>query len=126
MRIIRRVPSGPWISITFPASPDYLRLARLATADVGSRAGLDYEEIDDLRIAVSELCSMISGADDAVLTLEFSLEGADVEVVGDARPGALIDSDLSRAIVTAVVDEYAVEMGDGAAQFRARKHARRR
>ena len=119
------MPSGPWISITFPASPDYLRLARLATADVGSRAGLDYEEIDDLRIAVSELCSMISGADDAVLTLAFSLDGADVDVVGDARPGGLVDSDLSRAIVTAVVDDYAVELDDGVARFHARKHARR-
>jgi len=119
------VDAGPWISLTFPASPDYLRLARLATADVGSRAGLDYEEIDDLRIAVSELCSMISGVDDAVLTLAFSLEGTDVAVTGDARPGSLVDSDLSRAIVTAVVDEYRVEVADGVARFEAHKRARR-
>src|SRR5262245_53993392 len=125
VRIIGAVEAGPWISITFPASPDYLRLARLATADVGSRAGLDYEEIDDLRIAVSELCSMISGAGDAVLTLEFSLDGTDVAVTGDARPGSLVDSDLSRAIVTAVVDEYEVDMADGVARFRAHKPPRR-
>ena len=48
------------MTVTFPAVPQYLRLARIATADAASRAGLDYEEIDDVRIAVSELCSVVS------------------------------------------------------------------
>ena len=48
------------VTVTFPAAPEYLRLARIATADAASRAGLDYEEIDDVRIAVSELCSLVS------------------------------------------------------------------
>ena len=38
------------VTVTFPAVPEYLRLARIATADAASRAGLDYEQIDDVRI----------------------------------------------------------------------------
>jgi hypothetical protein len=45
----------------------------MATADAGSRVGFDYEEIDDLRIAISELCVLISGGGGGVLTLEFVL-----------------------------------------------------
>jgi hypothetical protein len=57
------------VSITFPASPEYLRLARIATADAASRAGLDYEEIDDVRIAVSELFSVVSVDPEATVTV---------------------------------------------------------
>ena len=110
--------------MSFPGAPEYLRLARLATADVGSRAGLDYEEIDDLRIAVSELCSMISGANDSRLTLDFTLDGGRVTVAGVADRGVLTDSDLSQAIVRAVVDEFELSADDGVARFRASKHAR--
>jgi serine/threonine-protein kinase RsbW len=126
MRIIGGVPEGPTITVSFPAAPEYLRLARLATADVGSRAGFDYEEIDDLRIGVSELCSMISGAKGATVTLEFSVDGSAVSVRGVAEPGSLAENELSRAIVGAVVDEYEVALDDGAASFRASKHAQLR
>ncbi|HEX5587825.1 MAG TPA: ATP-binding protein, partial [Acidimicrobiia bacterium] len=94
----------PTISVTLPAAPDYLRLARLATADVGSRAGFGYEEIDDLRIAVSELCTLISGHEGATLTLDFWFDEASVTVAGQAVPGLVVENQLSRAIVHAVVD----------------------
>lgn len=119
------MPDAPLITISFPAAPEYLRLARLATADIASRAGFDYEEIDDLRIGVSELCSMISGADAAALTLEFSYDDAGVAVLGVAVPGALAENELSQAIVGAVVDEYEVALEDGTARFRASKRTRR-
>jgi serine/threonine-protein kinase RsbW len=118
------VQAGPRIAVTFPALPEYLRLARLATADVGSRAGFDYEEVDDLRIAVSELCSVISGAADATLTLEFWVEASRVTVAGAATPGKLAESDLSHAIVKAVVDDYEVVADGGTARFRASKRSR--
>ncbi|MFI5046101.1 MAG: ATP-binding protein [Acidimicrobiia bacterium] len=117
---------APMITVSFPATPEYLRLARLATADVGSRAGFDYEEIDDLRIAVSELCSMISGAAEATLTLDFSFEPAAVTVNGAATPGALSENELSRSIVRAVVDDFEVTVQDGFARFQASKRARTR
>ena len=66
----RHMPNPP-VTVTFPATPEYLRLARLATADAASRAGLDYEEVDDVRIAVSELCSLVSLDAAASVTLSF-------------------------------------------------------
>ena len=74
LRMLRRMDGPPQITITFPGTPEFLRLARLTSADAGSRAGFDYEDIDDLRIAVSELCSLISGAPGGEITLEFHVE----------------------------------------------------
>src|SRR5438128_140585 len=60
------------IRLEIPAAPEYLRLARLAVADVGARAGWSYEDIDDLRIAVDELCYAIgAGAEHGRLTLTY-------------------------------------------------------
>ncbi len=115
--------SQPQITITFPGTPDFLRLARLTSADAGSRAGFDYEDIDDLRIAVSELCSLIAGASGSSVTLEFRVAPRTVEVNGQAEPGTLVDNELSRTIVEAVVDDVALAVEDGLARFRCTKRA---
>ena len=124
---------GAQIAITFPAAPDFLRLARLTTADAASRAGFDYEEIDDLRIAVSELCALISGASDtsgssgvATLSLDFALEPRRVTVRGSATPCVLAENELSRTIVKALVDDFEVSVEGDSTAFRATKRTRNR
>ena len=79
------------VTVTFPAAPEYLRLARIATADAASRAGLDYEEIDDVRIAVSELCSVVSVDPAATVTLAFLVSAGKLTVDGEARTGSSDD-----------------------------------
>jgi len=113
----------PQITITFPGTPDFLRLARLTSADAGSRAGFDYEDIDDLRIAVSELCSLISGALGGAVTLTFRIGEGRVEVEGRAVPGALVENEFSRMIVDAVVDDLELQSDGDAGAFRCTKRS---
>lgn len=68
------------VVLVVPASADYLRLARLASADAGSRAGLDYEEIDDLRIAVDEACTQLLARRGSATTLNVAYHLADAEL----------------------------------------------
>src|SRR6185503_7742133 len=75
------------VVLSFPCDPTYLRLARLATSDAGSRAGFDFEEIDDIRIAVSELCSAVATDAGGSMTLEFRLEDGALVIEGSA-PGS--------------------------------------
>jgi serine/threonine-protein kinase RsbW len=115
------------VTVTFPASPEYLRLARIATADAASRAGLDYEEIDDVRIAVSELCSVVSLDKRATITLSFAvapgvLEVSGVSATGTARVAA---NELSQAIIAAVVDEHTLDSDAGHTRFHVTKRAPR-
>jgi len=114
------------VTLTFPAEPQYLRLARIATADAASRAGLDYEEIDDVRIAVSELCSLVSVDPEATVTLAFLVSSGTLTVDGEARTGRneISPNELSRAIVAAVTDEHSLTTDEGVTHFQLRKQAR--
>ena len=115
------------VTVTFPASPEYLRLARIATADAASRAGLDYEEIDDVRIAVSELCSVVSLAQHATITLSFAVGPGVLEVSGISATGSatVAANELSQAIIAAVVDEHTLATDDGNTRFHVTKRSRR-
>jgi hypothetical protein len=115
------------VTVTFPAAPEYLRLARIATADAASRAGLDYEEIDDARIAVSELCSVVSVNSASTVTLSFRVVPGTLIVDGVSPTGAkvIVATELSEAIVGAVADEHRLDTADGVTRFRITKRTRR-
>ena len=116
-----------------PEHPDEIRLIipGRPDADAGSRAGLTFDEIEDLRIAVDELCHSVMRADGTgVVELVFEL-GDEGLVVGGAGPpiepgGESKPSELSRTIVAAVVDEHDLDRDGDALHFRLVKRARRR
>jgi anti-sigma regulatory factor (Ser/Thr protein kinase) len=45
------------VDITIPPKPEYVSIARLAAAAIADRQAFSYDEIEDLKIAVSEDCS---------------------------------------------------------------------
>ena len=123
--MLAAMQSSP-VTVTFPAAPEYLRLARIATTDAASRAGLDFEEIDDVRIAISELCSLVSLDPASTITLSFTIEPGTLTVEGESVTGAAAveGNELSEAIIGAVVDDHAVSTTDGVTRFRVTKQAR--
>ena len=114
----------------FPARPEFLRLARLAAADVATRAGFDYEQVEDLRIAVSELCALISVDEAETVSLTFRLGDDAVEVTGSTPYlGTQLGTnhlELSRALVGAVVDEHSLEANGTTAEFQLTKRRQSR
>jgi hypothetical protein len=101
-------------------------LARLVAADAGSRAGFDYEEIDDVKLAVTELCGLFMTDDAAVVSLAFVTDAVGLTVEGQVpRPAAPVP-ELSKRIVAALVDEHELTRGASASSFRIRKELRRR
>ncbi|HEY3722282.1 MAG TPA: hypothetical protein VGN59_02860 [Acidimicrobiia bacterium] len=114
------------IQLAIPGSPEFLRLARLAAADVGSRVGMTYEDLEDLRIAVDELSYTITGGRaESTLHLVFSFGDSAIEVEGTCADegGPFAPTELARTIVAAVVDEYQLEADGGQRRFTLRKRA---
>jgi serine/threonine-protein kinase RsbW len=114
------------IQLAIPGSPEFLRLARLAAADAGSRIGMTFEDLEDLRIAVDELGYAITGGrPGCTLNLVFTLRDAAIEVEGtcDDEGGSFEPTELARTIVAAVVDEYQIQAVDGQRRFRLLKRA---
>jgi len=115
------------VTLVIPAAPEYLRLARLASTDAGSRVGLDYEEIDDLRMAVSELCYLLIGdGGPATVTLQFSIDTDEISVEG-STPGPVpptSGNDFTDIILGTVTDFHEVTDEGTGRRFRVVKRRR--
>src|SRR3989475_12707102 len=56
-----QLEDGGEVRLVVPAVPEYLRLVRLTAAGLASRMGFTFDEVEDLRIAVDELCFHLLG-----------------------------------------------------------------
>jgi serine/threonine-protein kinase RsbW len=122
------------VSLTIPAKPDYVVLARLALSAVCRLSPLAPEEVADLKLAITEASNYLMGGerrlsarDDAGehgrLTFRFDL-GDDtllLVVSGDEMPTVSDqERELSVALIKATVDSYEL----GAGTMRLSKHLR--
>ena len=106
------------VSLTIPARPDYLVLARLALSAVCRLTPLTPEEVADLKLAITEAANdFVDDArplDDAT-RVSFSFRLSDdrllMELDGPSSPVPATERELSRAIIEATVDES--EFGAG-------------
>jgi hypothetical protein len=100
------------VSLTIPARPDYLVLARLALSAVCRLTPLSPEEVADLKLAITEAANDFVDErreldDESRLSFSFNL-GDDrlvMDLDGPAGPVASSEQELSRAIIEATVDE---------------------
>ena len=77
--------AGAQVELTLSVADDLLALARLTVSAVASRAGFDVEEIEDLRLAVDELClQVLQGRRSGRLVL--AMAGASTSGAGTRAP----------------------------------------
>lgn len=118
------------VDLSIPVQADLVVLARLAAATVASRAGFGVEDIEDLRLAVEELClSLVGSREDGRLHLNYECEGDAITVTCsyETSPTAAgargTDADdLSLRILDALVDEHGHGPRDGRPGAWLRKH----
>lgn len=69
----------PLIKLTIPAQAEYIDIVRFTLYGVASKAGFSYEDIEDMKVAVSEACNnaVLHAYDydnDGVIDVTFELE----------------------------------------------------
>ena len=115
------------VEVTIPPKPEFLTVARLTAATVAARQSFTYDEIEDLKIAVSEACTalLLAGTAGHPLALRFALDGDTLEVrivtegpgisLGPAglRPKPRDEARLGVYLMQCLVDEVAVGRGEG-------------
>jgi len=111
------------VRLTFPGSLEYVRVARMTASAVAARLGFDVEEIEDIRVAVDELVSVVIEAGDGrELDLTFSELAGRFAVEGRAPVTSQPQlDDLTRQILSVVVDDFDLSAANGVAEFRASK-----
>lgn len=125
-----QLKTGGDVRLVVPASPEYLRLVRLTAAGMASRLGFTFDEVEDLRIAVDELCFHLLGdaddndpSPDRTMDLVYSAGSDSITITGrTGRSGTIPEpSDLSEQILDALVDEHEVSSTNGTIIFRLKK-----
>src|ERR1700726_4929233 len=100
------------VRLAVPAMPEFLRLARVTAAGLASRLGFTFDQVEDLRLAIDELCFGLTGthAREGTVHVRYLVRDGTLEVEGeghfddDHRQPQL--SELSEVILTALVDEH--------------------
>jgi anti-sigma regulatory factor (Ser/Thr protein kinase) len=100
------------VSLTIPARPEHLVLARLALSAVCRLTPLSPEEVADLKLAVTEAANDFVDEtrpddEEGRLNVSFKLEESKLIVELDGPSSSLADAEqeLGRAIIEATVDE---------------------
>lgn len=109
------------VDLSIPVQADLVVLARLTAATVAGRAGFGVEDIEDLRLAVEELClSLVGSRQDGRLHLTYECEGDAITVdcwyeagSQEAKAHAGDADDLSLRILDALVDEHGHDQREG-------------
>jgi serine/threonine-protein kinase RsbW len=106
------------VSLTIPARPDYLVLARLALSAVCRLTPLSPEEIADLKLAITEAANDYVDEsrpleDESRVSFSFRLldDRLSMELSGPGSAVSAVEQELSRAIIEATVDECSFGTG---------------
>ena len=75
------------VRLVIPAHARFLRLARLTAAGIAGDSGFGLEAIEDLRVAVDEVCAIL---------IEGAADGTELELVYRATADGLVDRGLVR------------------------------
>ncbi|MDQ6840586.1 MAG: hypothetical protein M3137_20185 [Actinomycetota bacterium] len=117
------------VRLVVPARPELLRLARVTAAGLASRLGFSFDEVEDLRLAIDELCYGLTGPEGrpGMVEIRYDLAPERLIIEGegdfgeDTKPVAL--SELSEVMLSALVDEHSLETGPTGPRFRMVKRA---
>jgi hypothetical protein len=114
------------VRLAVPATPEFLRLARVTATGLASRLGFTFDEVEDLRLAIDELCFALIGTKGRAGTvqLRYLIHPDALEVQGTgaftdrAADGSVTVSELSERILDALVDEHEVRPDGDQPTFR--------
>ena len=128
-----RRDAGDEIHLVVPTTPDLLRLVRVVASGLASRLGFPIDAVEDVRLAVDELCWTVvsraraTSAGTSSLSVRFVIHGGAFSVEARLQPASgaadgLALTALSKRILSTLVDDYSVLPGtDGqGAGFRMR------
>lgn len=102
------------VKLTLPFKAEYVSTARLLTSGMANRLGFDIDMIEDVKVAVSEVCSkfvQVGSRLTETYSIEFEVSGSGLNVLfycEDKNLNCIFDHEedgLGIAIITALMDE---------------------
>jgi serine/threonine-protein kinase RsbW len=116
MKEVARMPNplpDACIKLTFPMNAAYVSSARLTASAVANRVNFDIDEIEDIKMAVSEACTYIlktmTATESSNFDIQFQLSENQMEitlVTQGVVPDRHSSDEMSLMMIKALVDEF--------------------
>ena len=107
------------IELSLPANAAYVSTARLTASSIASRLEFDFDEVEDIKAAVSEACTYIlrktHGGSAQLFRLVFSLGAGYIEIAlhcDDAVDNTSPEEAMSELMMKALMDTAQVDCTD--------------
>lgn len=118
--------------LSIPAVPELLSLPRMTAAAVAARVGFDVEEVEDIRLAIEELClAAFEGRGPGRLGIRLATRTGMLEVdctfepadgpIESSSPRSGLATELTEQLLDALVNEHGIDVESGAAKAWFRK-----
>lgn len=122
---------GDRVVLTVPARGEFARTVRLTAAELATRAGMDIDGVDDVRMSVEEAFVFASEhAAEATLEFDFALAPGSIELkVGPLKAGCVSEDApdsgerFARYILETICDEFEILEVGGTCTLRLVKSA---
>jgi len=112
------------VTVTVPADTRYIKTIRLAVSGVASLGSFSIDAIDDMKVAVDEMCStLLEVGDGSALSISVSTPRRDTlrivghVPVGEGSPVDEARAELSTRILDVMTDDHGFGVTDGTASF---------
>ncbi len=112
--------SSEQIKLTLPVNAAYVSAARLTASSVANRLNFDIEEIEDIKVAVSEACTYIikkhSSDKERNFKIEFTLskDNITISLSVDNEENIKIDKEeMSLLVIKALMDNTTITCDNG-------------
>ncbi len=118
---------GP-ITLTVPADPAMTRVARLTASSLAAMAQMTLDDIDDIKILVSEVVTtLVEHGNRGPITLTFNIGDDELRFSGQREANDL-DRDhpdivMTDTVLAAVSDDHAIDLAGGSLTIAASKRA---
>jgi serine/threonine-protein kinase RsbW len=118
------------ITLTVPAKSEYAKTVRMTAAALVSRMGMNFDDVDDVRMAAEEafVYAVDTLPEDAEVRFEFSVSDDELKIdvpLGSEDPSSDEEADRRAAYATfileSVCDSYGLESDEDGAHLRLTK-----
>lgn len=100
--------SAERVAMTIPARAEYVGVVRLAAAAIAGRMAFGYDEVEDLKVAVSEACSdaILNGGAEVEVQFAIGPDRLEVQVAGAAGQAERDqESEMGLLLMRVLMDE---------------------
>jgi serine/threonine-protein kinase RsbW len=120
-------PATIAVHLQIPAEARYLRLARLTASSLAADLDFGTDELDDLKVAVDELCAVLLHEADGPLDLSFETNGRRIVVQGSCATASDTPPELhpfASELLSIVADSFSLELEAGRCRFELERSGR--